>query len=461
MSALTYTARAYVAIVAIVACLFSLQPGAQQKAATLDQLLKQVREAALQENQRNKAREAEFARNKARQAQLMEQARQERAQQEAISAQMEARFDENELQIAELADLLNKRLGSLKELFGVLQQAAGDARGNFDSSLTNIQYPDRGAFLTELVEKMSSTSQLASLEEIERLWFELQREMTESGKVSRFNTDVLAEGNEADTDVIRVGLFNIIADGKYLKYDFETEKVSELIRQPKPRFVNTAEELSVADSGLVKMGLDPTRGQLLGLLVEEPSWRERAWEQGGVIGRIIIFLGLFAFIVAVLRAIWLMLMSMKVAAQRRNLRSPNQGNPLGRVLQVYADNKNMDVESLELKMGEAVLREVPGLNRFNTLLKVIAVVAPLLGLLGTVTGMILTFQAITLFGTGDPKLMAGGISQALVTTMLGLCVAIPTVFLHALVAGRSKRIVELLEEQATGLVAEASQSQKG
>ena len=138
---------------------------------------------------------------------------------------------------------------------------------------------------------------------------------------------------------------------------------------------------------------------------------------------------------------------------------PNTNNPLGRVLKVYYDNTDIDMESLELKLGEAVLKETPKLSRFNTLLKVIAVVAPLLGLLGTVTGMIITFQAITLFGTGDPKLMAGGISQALVTTVLGLCVAIPTVLLHTLVSGRSHRIIEVLEEQATGMVAEYAEKQ--
>jgi len=90
-------------------------------------------------------------------------------------------------------------------------------------------------------------------------------------------------------------------------------------------------------------------------------------------------------------------------------------------------------------------------------LKIIAVVAPLLGLLGTVTGMIITFQAITLFGTGDPKLMAGGISTALVTTVQGLCVAIPTVLLHTLVASRARRLNQILEEQAAGMVAVQSE----
>ena len=155
----------------------------------------------------------------------------------------------------------------------------------------------------------------------------------------------------------------------------------------------------------------------------------------------------------------MMTVSMSVNSQMRNLDNPSAKNPLGRVLQAYHENKDIDVESLELKMGEAVLREVPKLSRLNTLIKVISVVAPLLGLLGTVIGMIVTFQSITLFGTGDPKLMAGGISQALITTMLGLCVAIPTVFLHSMMAGQSRKLIEILEGQATGFVAQASEQQ--
>ena len=113
--------------------------------------------------------------------------------------------------------------------------------------------------------------------------------------------------------------------------------------------------------------------------------------------------------------------------------------------------------TLELKLAEAVLSEPPKLEQGLTLLKIIAAVAPLMGLLGTVTGMIITFQAITIFGAGDPKAMAGGISSALVTTVLGLLVAIPTVLLHTVVNGRSQRIIHVLNEQATGIVAEHSE----
>ena len=433
---------------------------AADEAMSLDTLLKQVQQGRIDESRENQAREEEFVRDKANQAALLQQANRERANLEAVSERLEKEFEANQDDIDILKQDLQEALGSLKELFGVLQTAAGDSRATFDASLTNIEYPYRGDFMTELAEKMGSGSELASLEEIEELWFEIQREMTETGKVKRFKGNVvLPDGEEVETDVTRVGVFNLVAGGKYLKFDPETGKISELLRQPEDRFVDGAEDLDEAEGGFVPFGLDPTKGQLLGQLVDVPSWYERSTTQGGTVGWIIIGLGIFGITVALLRILYMMTVSMSVARQVRNVDNPSSNNPLGRVLLAYHENKDIDVESLELKMGEAVLREVPKLSRLNTLIKVISVVAPLLGLLGTVIGMIVTFQSITLFGTGDPKLMAGGISQALITTMLGLCVAIPTVFLHSMMAGQSRRIIETLEGQATGFVAEASEQQ--
>ena len=433
---------------------------AADEAMSLDTLLEQVQQGRIDESRENQAREEEFVRDKANQAELLQRANRERANLEAISERLEKEFEANQDDIDILKQDLQEALGSLKELFGVLQTAAGDSRATFDASLTNIEYPYRGDFMTELAEKMGSGSELASLEEIEELWFEIQREMTETGKVKRFRGNVVQpDGEEVEEDIIRVGVFNLVADGKYLKYDPETGKISELLRQPEDRFVSGAEDLDDAEGGFIPFGLDPTKGQLLGQLVNVPSWYERSTTQGGTVGWIIIGLGIFGITVALLRILYMMTVSMSVARQVRNVNNPSANNPLGRVLLAYHENKDIDVESLELKMGEAVLREVPKLSRLNTLIKVISVVAPLLGLLGTVIGMIVTFQSITLFGTGDPKLMAGGISQALITTMLGLCVAIPTVFLHSMMAGQSRRIIETLEGQATGFVAEASEQQ--
>ena len=431
-----------------------------QNSMNLDDLLKQVQQGRAKDARENKQREANFLADKANQQKLLAEMKERRTTLEKQSAQMEAQFDKNEQMIAQQSETLKNRLGSLKELFGVLQQAAGDAKGQFDNSLTQIQYPDRSDFMSALAEKMGTSSQLASIEDIERLWFELQREMTESGRVVKLPLEIItATGDKVTRDITRIGVFNLVADGKYLDYIPETGNVIELARQPKPRFLTAIENFEASPSGIHPVGIDPSRGQILSLLVQSPSLRERI-DQGGVVGYIIIGLGVLALLVVLERMLMLTITSLKVRAQMKTVDQPSTKNPLGRILNVYNDNPNTDTETLELKLGEAILRESPKLGRRIMLLKIISVVAPLLGLLGTVTGMIITFQAITLFGTGDPKLMAGGISQALVTTVLGLCVAIPTVLLHAMVNSRARGIQQVLEEQASGMIAAHSEQVK-
>jgi biopolymer transport protein ExbB len=274
--------------------------------------------------------------------------------------------------------------------------------------------------------------------------------------VVKFSANVVgADGEEAVTEVTRIGVFNAVANGKYLEYIEETGRLVELQRQPQKRYTSRIEDLESATSGLHPVGLDPTRGQLLGLLVQSPSLGERI-AQGREVGYVIIAIGA----IGVAIAIWRLLALFAIGAQvRAQIGKPDQpgNNPLGRVFKVYTDNRSSDVESLELKLGEAILRETPDLNKMLPVLKIISVVAPLLGLLGTVTGMIVTFQAITLYGAGDPKLMAGGISTALVTTVLGLVVAIPMVFLHTLVASRARRLTQILQEEAAGILAEQAE----
>jgi biopolymer transport protein ExbB len=441
----------------LVALLLTVPPApAAEESLSLDQLLDKVKAGRVQDSKENAARLERFRADKAAQAGLVERAKGARAQGEARSKELEVAFEENDKRIVELDLALKERLGSLKELFGVLQQAAGDARGQFESSLTHVQYPDRIAFLNELAQKMGQTSRLASIEEIEQLWFELQREMTESGKVVRFPAKVIASnGDEVEKEVVRIGAFNVIADGKYLQFVPETGHLLELSRQPQARFLDKLGPFVNATDGVHPVGLDPSRGQILSLLVQAPDFRERI-TQGGVVGYVIMALGALALLIALERMLTLTFTGLRVRAQTRRLDQPGN-NPLGRILKVYHDNPGSDVETLELKLSEAILKETPRINRMLMFLKIIAVVAPLLGLLGTVTGMIITFQAITLFGTGDPKLMAGGISTALVTTVQGLCVAIPTVLLHTLVASRARRLNQILEEQAAGMVAVQSE----
>ncbi len=425
---------------------------AAQEAQTLSELLRAVEQGRTAEAAANREREQRFAQARGQQQQLLNDARTERTNLEAQSQRLEETFEVNEQLIVEKQEALDRRLGSLKELFGVLQQVAGDTRGNLEASITSAQYPDRTQFLTDLAKKMGTSSQLATIEEMERLWFLIQQEMTATGEVAKFQTQVIgANGELASREVIRVGPFNLASDGAYLKYVPENGAVEELGRQPQARYVSTTSALANAQSGLTLFAMDPTRGSLLSNLIQAPSLMERI-QQGQLVGYLILALGAIGILIALERLVTLTITSGKVASQLKS-DSISTGNPLGRVIKVYQDNPNLDTEAIEVRLGEAILKEMPALQRGVTFLKIIFVVAPLMGLLGTVTGMIKTFQAITLFGTGDPKLMAGGISQALVTTVLGLVVAIPIVLLHTIVSGRSKRILHVLQEQSAGLVA--------
>jgi biopolymer transport protein ExbB len=427
-----------------------------EDARSMAELLRLIEQGQARDSQEARQREAQFAQAKNQQQSLLNQARAERTRQENISAQLEQQFEVNQQRIITARQALDERLGALKELFGVLQTVSGDTQGVFSASLTNIQYPDRGDFLVELGSKMAGASSLASIEDIEKLWAMLQKEIAESGRVVRFNNVVTkADGQTEDMEVVRVGLFNIINENGYLKYNSSDGTLAELARQPEGRYTSTTSDLIGSSGGEVTFGVDVTRGTILGLLVESPTIKDRI-EQGGIVGYCIIALGIVGLLIAIWRWVGLSSDSRKVAAQLKR-ETASTDNPLGRVLAAYESNRGADTETIELKLSEAALKEMPGLTKGLLFIKVVSAVAPLMGLLGTVTGMIKTFQVITLYGAGDPKMMAGGISQALMTTVLGLVVAIPMVLLHTVVSGQSRKIINILQSQSAGLVAEHSE----
>jgi biopolymer transport protein ExbB len=251
-----------------------------------------------------------------------------------------------------------------------------------------------------------------------------------------------------------VGSFTAINQaGHYLEYLPENGMLAELPRQPANRYRELAQAYASRNNGLSPIAIDPSRGAVLGLLVQSPEVMERL-QQGGFIGYLILALGALGAVVALVRLVHLGLVGKRIERQQAEPQSPKEDNPLGRIMSVAMGISGNDAEVLQGRLDEAILKEVPALERGRNLIKLLAAVAPLLGLLGTVTGMIATFQSISLFGTGDPKLMAGGISQALVTTMLGLSAAIPLLFLHSLVHSRSRTLVQVLDEQSAGLIAQ-------
>lgn len=443
-------------VVALVAGILSTSVLAQpERAQNLDQLLDMIKRSQISESAEHRQREAEFSRNKANQAALVEQAKATRAQLEERAAELERIYTEQQLLVNSKKAQLSERLGSMRELFGHLTSTAGDLRGVLDTSLVSAQYPGRGDFLQALIEKMNGSTQLPDIEEIERLWYEAQREMIETGRVVAFNGPVVKiSGETRKQEIVRIGAYNLVSEGHYLSYD--GRKIEELVRQPGDDLLSAAAELQAAKSGTtVNIGIDPSGprgGQLLSALTQKPTFMEYL-DQGGLVGWAIVWVGVFGLALGVWRIYVLLTVSTKVHAQLNNPVA-NADNPLGRVLIMAEENAAVDLETLELKLEEAVLRERPAIESGLSMMKIIAAVAPLLGLLGTVTGMITTFQAITIFGAGDAKNMAVGISMALVTTVQGLVVAIPMVLMHTLVNGRAKSVIHILDEQSAGLVAE-------
>ncbi len=443
----------------------------QAQALDINQILSKAQNASATDRRANTARENRFKAERSKQQGRLNSMKNERARQERISDELDRQFKANDAAILELQDELAKELGDLKQLFGVIQLSASEAQESYKTSLISAQYPGRSEELRQMVAKMASLTDLVSIDEIEDLWFQLQNEMTEQGKVVQYNKPVKyyagdeenEEGElvktyeERDSQITRIGVFSAVAGDDILTYSDEKGFVA-LDRPMRGSFASLSNGLQSASGGVTTFLLDPTKGALSAAFVQKPTLVEKI-QQGGVVGYVIIGLGVIALLIALLRILALMGVEGKVKRQAKDLKRPSLGNPLGRVIKVYQDNPTTDPESMELKLGEAMLKESPKLNRMIMFIKIIAVVAPLLGLLGTVTGMIQTFQAITLFGAGDPQTMAGGISQALVTTVLGLVVAIPTVFAHWMASSRARRVENILEEHAAGLIAEQYESQ--
>lgn len=428
-----------------------LSPATQADHPTeLDHLLRQVQASRERDTQVRKEREARFlAEHSDRKALLADVTARLQAQ-HARGERLKQTFENNERELATLQSDLDLLTGDLGELFGTVRQFAGDIAPLLDESLVSIEHPDRGDWLRVLAE----SKRLPDISELERFWLILQQEILESGHVTRFTTSVIGrDGVAGERRVVRVGTFNAIAEnGHYLNYLASSGRLVEPGRQPGRRDVALAADFVKTTDGNAGLAVDPTRGVLLGLLVDTPQLDERV-QQGGIIGYIIIALGVTGLLIVTTRLIMLGGISRRIQQQLTDLSVPSEDNPLGRVLRSAHNSDATSAENLALQLDEAIVRELPRLTRGEALVKLLTAVAPLLGLLGTVVGMIVTFQSISLFGTGDPKLMADGISQALVTTALGLVVAIPLLFLHSLVSSRSKALVHILDEQSAGLLA--------
>jgi biopolymer transport protein ExbB len=422
---------------------------ATANAGQLDDLLKQVKSDRVSEAKLDKKREAEFLSARADKQALLKKAQAELKRQEDRNDRLTKEYAANDIKISQKTVELDTATGTLGEMFGVSRGAAASAYGMISTSIISAEHPGRG----DVLNKIANSKKIPGLADLEELWFALQSEMTESGKVSRFTTEVTnLDGTKTTEEVVRIGTFNLVDANGYLNYNDSLGQVQPLAKQPAGYISDKVSPFFNATSGYTPVYVDPSRGAILALETRKKSLME-FYHEGGTVGYVITFVAFLGFLIALERMIALGIMGAKIGAQEKNMDQPNLSNPLGRLLKVYHDNKNVDVETLELKLDEAVMRETPKIDRGINLIKMFAAVAPLLGLLGTVIGMILTFQTITLFGTGDPKIMAGNISLALVTTALGLIAALPLILVHSIVAGRAKTILSKLDEQSIGLIA--------
>ncbi len=367
---------------------------------------------------------------------------------EDLSQRLISEFDENEKILSELEEKLTLKLGNLGEMFGVVKQVSGQTRGEFKNSITNIDNPNRDLFLKNLAE----SKKLPDLADISGLWVELLKEIRNAETIKTFTTEVLsADGDNSELEVLRIGTFSITQDGNFLKHLIDTNQVEFLPSQPSGVNKRKLKRLQSSSEGVYEVDIDPTRGAILDKLIQKKTFFQRIAD-GGFVGYVIILLGLGGVVLASER-IYVLRNTLDSIREQENSTDIIQDNLLGSLLQTAKENVNESLDSLELILDEKIQSITPTIEIRVKAIKLIATVAPLLGLLGTVIGMIETFQAITLFGTGDPKLMAGGISQALVTTMLGLIVAAPLLFMHSYAENYSKSIISFLEEKASGIVA--------
>ncbi len=435
----------FVSIAALMTAGFTATTQANQ----LDDLLKQVKADRVSEAKLDKKREAEFLAARADKSALLNKAKTELANQNARNKRLTKEYAANEITLAQKEVELDNATGTLGEMFGVSRAAAANAFGQISTSIVSAEFANRG----EALNRIANSKAIPGLHDLEELWFALQTEMTESGKVSQFTADVTnLDGTKSTETITRIGTFNLVSANGYLTYNDEVGQVQPLPKQPAGYITEKASSFFANDSGYAAVYVDPSRGGILSLETRKKTLEE-FFHEGKEVGYAITVLLIIGCLIALERLIVLGGMSSKISAQEKNLDKPNENNPLGRLLKVFYDNQSADAETLELKLDEAILRETPKVDRGVNLIKMFAAIAPLMGLLGTVIGMIMTFQTITLFGTGDPKIMAGNISLALVTTALGLICALPLILIHSIVAGKSKSVLQKLDEQSAGLIA--------
>lgn len=437
----------------------SLSMSAPATAQTsLNEILNRIRTDSSALTAENQQRLREFQSARDQQAAIMAEARGELNAAQARGRALSARFDANEVRLSELQTQLEAEAGDFGELLGQFRQAAGETMPIISNSLANFEYGGRVEKLAEI----SQASALPSRADLDSLPRAIMQEMIAQSEVKTFTSTVsngADDGSNAELELMRIGVFTAATTDGTRFVEVKDGRLIAFPSQPGGQYASTMQNLINAGEGeVVQAPVDPTKGALFAIFGNTLGvWEPERLEQGGAVGKVIFFFILpLGLILSFYKIITLFLMGNNMRSTAKT-KTAGTGNPLARVFEAYEAHRNDDIETLELKLDEQILGEAPKIERFNDIIKVLAAVAPLVGLLGTVVGMIVVFTAITNYGTGDPKIMAGGISQALVTTVLGLVAAIPLLLLGSICSAMARSNQQILDEQAAGLVAERAE----
>ncbi|ENN2391064.1 MotA/TolQ/ExbB proton channel family protein [Vibrio alginolyticus] len=413
-----------------------------------DALLQKAQQENRQQQSHNVARESGFKQTEQELQAIKNKLVAERAALQAEADSLSVTFGENEAELAQLEEKLRLETGSLGELFGVVRQNAKELESELKSSVTGV---DANSYQKD-IDAIVAAKSLPTLTQLQAMWRSMEEQIKASGEMANVSFTLLnGEGREQTVNGVRLGSMALLDETGYVKWNGQRGDAVNYLRQPE----NGPTANTISSGDIDALVIDPSRGILLEQLANSPTLADRL-NAGGVVGKIILGLLAIGLLIALVRGASLMISRQKIMKQLKTPAQPGN-NPLGRVLAVYQKDKHRSVEALELRLLEAVVDEQTHLEKGLSMLKLLAALAPMLGLLGTVTGMIETFQVITQFGNGDPKVMAGGISMALVTTVLGLVSAMPLLLAHNVLSSQAENIRSILEKQGIGLVAEQAE----
>ncbi|MEZ8019976.1 MotA/TolQ/ExbB proton channel family protein [Vibrio splendidus] len=432
-------------------CITSISFSAFSASDTTAQLVNKAKSESRTQASHNVVREADFKKTEQELKAIKAQLEAKRTSIQGATDVLTQTFSDNENKLARLEEKLRLETGSLGELFGVVRQNAKELGAELSSTVNSVDRAEHTVTVDQIIDAKS----LPSMPQLSGLWMSMVEQIQGSSELSKSQIAFInGEGNTQTVDAYRLGSIGLVTDQGYVSWNTQREDAIAYLKQPSngPTLASLS---SLANGEVSNIVVDPSRGFMLEQLALTPSLTDRL-QAGGVVGKVILGLLAIGLIIALVRGISLAIARQKIRAQLKN---PEQAgnNPLGRVLAVYNKEQNQTVEALELRLLEAVVDEQTHLEKGLSMLKLLAALAPMLGLLGTVTGMIETFQVITQFGNGDPKVMAGGISMALVTTVLGLVAAMPLLLAHNILSTQSENIRNILEKQGIGLVAEQAE----